>query len=163
MQTDRLALVPVARLPGAFFMTVTITRHEFSQGEEVDFELLVTTIEKNRDRARTTSGMLLTLAGILTSFSAGLILFLVEKVKPGRSTILLFALAVIAFVISAIVAIAASFLRVRHTIVDKPQFLIDLLHLYEAELRLIRLASAATVIGLLLLSASALHLAFERW
>jgi Na+/melibiose symporter-like transporter len=144
-------------------MPVTITRHEFSPGEEVSFDLLVNTVEKNRDRIRTTSGMLLTLAGILTSFCAGLVLFLVDKVHAGRATVLLFGLAIVVFVVSAIVAIVASFLNTKHAIVDKTQFLTDLLHLYNAELRLLRIASVTLIFGLLLLSGGALSLALERW
>jgi hypothetical protein len=45
------------------------------------------------------------------------------------------------------------YLRVRFAVLDEPQFIADLTSRYEAEMRLVRLAAATTIIGLSLILA----------
>lgn len=143
-------------------MPVQITNHDFSTQEPVETELVLQTVEKNRDRVRTTASMLLTLSGMLISFSAAFVLFVTDKAPNEQSTIALFASAVAAFVAAAVLAISATFLRTKYSISDMGKFVTDLLRLYNTELRLLRFASIVSIIGLLLLVAGAASFVLRR-
>jgi hypothetical protein len=143
-------------------MPVQITSHDFSAQEMVETDVVLGTVEKNRDRIRTTAGMLLTLSGMLISFSAAFLLFVTDKAPNEHSTIAAFASAVVAFVAAAVLAISATFLRTKYSISDKTKFVTDLLRLYNSELRLLRLASLVSIIGLLLLVAGATSFVLRR-
>ena len=134
-------------------MPVQIVDHSFANQDPVDFDVIVATVEKNRDRVRTVAGMLLSLAGVLMSFSSGFVLFVSDKAPREYRTIGLFVATVLFFLISAVLAISSSFLRSKYAVADKAQFTTDLLQLYSSELRLLRIASVTTTIGLLLVVA----------
>ena len=143
-------------------MAVEITNHEFSAGDQVEIDLILQTVEKNRDRVRTTASMLLTLSGTLISFSTAFLLFVTDKARNEHSTIAVFASAVAAFVATAVLAISATFLRTPYSISDKTKFVTDLLQLYHRELRLLRIASLVSIIGLMLLVAGAASFVLRR-
>lgn len=143
-------------------MAVRITDHGFSKQEQVDADLVLQTVEKNRDRVRTTAGMLLTLSGILISFLSAVVLFLVDKEPDERSTIAVLASAAGAFVTVAVLAISATFLRTKYSVSDKAKFVTDLLRLYNRELLLLRFASTVSILGLLLLVLGAANFVWRR-
>ena len=144
-------------------MPVKILRHDFAQLPPVELDLIVETIEKNRDRIRTSCGMLLTFAGILISFGTASLLFVAGRLKLERSILVFFAGALIGFVLVAVLAIASSFLRTRYAVSDKPQFVTDLLRLYDSELQLLRLSAGTMIVSLLLLTVGAVSLALQSW
>ena len=143
-------------------MPVEITDHEFATPENVEPDVVLQTVEKNRDRVRTTAGMLLTLSGMLISFSTALLLFVTDKSPTEHRTIAAFASAVAAFVVAAVLAISATFLRTKYPVSDKTNFITDLLRLYEAELQLLRLASIVSIIGLVFIVAGAVSFVVKR-
>lgn len=143
-------------------MAVRITQQQFSPRAQVDLELVLATVEKNRDRIRTTGGMLMTFSGILTSSSIALTLFLVEKMGAGRMSVALFSASVFGFLSCAVLAIVSSFLRGVYPISDRTQFVSDVLHLYNSELRLLRLCSLMAIVGLLFLAAGTITFAVNR-
>lgn len=135
-------------------MTVTITRHQFARLERVELDLIASTIERNRDRVRTISGMLLSLAAILIPSCTAFVLFVAQNAKSQRFTLTLFVLSVVSFLLSAVLAILSSFLRTEYAIIDKPRFVADLLQVYNSELRLLRIASVIVILGLSFLTAA---------
>jgi hypothetical protein len=104
--------------------------------------------------------MILTLAGVMTSFCAGMMIFLIDKRSAGRLTIGVFSSAVGVFVLCAITAVASSFLRVKYPMSDKSQFIGDLLHIYPNELRLQRWAAAFACVGLFVLAVGVLLIGY---
>jgi hypothetical protein len=144
-------------------MPVKIVGHEFAEREQVGFDAITATIEKNRDRVRTVAGMLLSLSGILISFSAGFVIFVADKATKDHRTIAIFIGAVLAFLVSAALAISSSFLRSEYAISDRAQFTTDLLALYNSELRLLRIGCLVVILGMLLILAGVGSFIVKRW
>src|SRR5436309_2290809 len=120
-------------------MPVKMLRYE-SQSEPVKLELLVNTIEMNRDRVRTIGNMLVTTAGILIPACLAFLLFFVDKGYIDTDIAALLAVAILLFLISSCLSIASSFLRNRYVIADEAQFVEDLLTNLNRELRFSRAA-----------------------
>ena len=136
-------------------MPVTVLNHHFEHADQVTANRIMDTIEKNRDRVRITANMLVTLSGILISFCSAFVLFLTKEKLLGVLPILIFVLAAGTFLSSAILGISSTYLRVAYAVLDEPQFINDLLHRYNAEMRLLRLATATMIVGLVSVVAGA--------
>lgn len=143
-------------------MPIKIVDYNFPTQEPVEPGIILETVEKNRDRLRTTAGMLLTLSGILISFSAAFLIFVSDKAPNEHRTIGIFAVAVVAFITSSVIAISATFLRTKYAISYQSKFLSDLLALYSTELRLLRVASVVTIVGLILVASGAASFVINR-
>jgi hypothetical protein len=134
-------------------MPVNILNHHFNSANAVEIRLIIDTLERNRDRTRVTANMIVTLSGILISLSSALLLYLVHEKAMAPSVLLSFIFAIFGLFIASLLGIASTFLRTDYAVSDEPQFLTDLLRLYNSELRLLRSATVALTFGLLLLVA----------
>ena len=133
---------------------------EHSEERPVSLDLLVQTIERNRDRLRTTGTMFLTLSGLLLSTCLAVTLYLLEKQRGGKIALLVTGLASLCLLASACLSISATFLRSRYAITSEAQFATDLLRLFNAELRLARLAFSSLLAGLCVLTLGIVILAY---
>ncbi|WP_054762268.1 hypothetical protein [Methylomonas koyamae] len=129
-------------------MAVKIVDESFEEGTHVELDLLITTIEKNRDRVRSVASMLLTFSGTLISFGSAFLLFVSDKAPSERRTISIFAFAILLLITAAALSIFSSFLRNKYSMSNKSEFTSALLQLYSAELRLIGVAACFTILGL---------------
>ena len=129
-------------------MPVLIVNQHF-KSTPITPEVLIATIERNRDRIRNISGMLLTVCGLLVSASTGFTLFITDKKVGSSITIASFGIGALCFLSAAVLSVIASFLRTSYTISSQEQFLTDLLRVFHVELRLARLSLAALLAGLL--------------
>jgi hypothetical protein len=128
-------------------MPIKILRHE-SSSEPVKVDLLVSTIETNRDRIRTLGNMLITAAGILISACLAFLLFIVDKGYTDTVVALLLGLAILLFLASTCLSIASSFLRKKFIVLDEAQFVEDLLINLNNELRVSHYAFLSLLAGL---------------
>jgi len=128
-------------------MAITVTK-DTTDDPMIEADLVMQTIEKNRDRLRTTSGMIMSLSGMSISASLAIVLFLLKEHAATTATVALIVLAAISLFVAAFFAIEASFFRNDYAITTRSQFLSDLLRLLHREMRLVRWASVSTLIGL---------------
>lgn len=141
-------------------MTVKILRHE-TRDESVDSQLLVDTIERNRDRLRTIANMALTVSGIMISACIAFVLFIVDKRIGGIFLPIAFSMAALLFFIATCVSTYSSLLRTKYTIFTKAQFVDDLLSLYYSELKYIRASFVPLFLGLLTVTGSLIFFLFQ--
>lgn len=134
-------------------MVIRILRHE-SRDEPVDIQLIVDTIERNRDRLRTIANMSLTVSGIMISACIAFVLFAVDKKTGGVFLPVAFSVGAVFFFIAACVGIYSSLLRRKYSISTKAQFVEDLLSLYYSELKLLRACFISLLLGLLSVTGS---------
>lgn len=135
-------------------MAVQIVGEKFEESSHVELDLLITTVEKNRDRVRSIASMLLSFAGTLIAFSSAFLLFTSDKAPSERRTIAVFSLAIALLIIAAALSIFLAFLRNKYSISDKSEFVSALLELYEAELKLLKTAAVFAICGLIALVAA---------
>jgi len=143
-------------------MTVRIIREE-SQEESVALDLVINTLEKNRDRIRTIGGMLLTISGLLISTCLGFLLFTVDRKLFDKTVAGCFLAAMVIFLTSSCLSILASFLRTNYSISTKGQFVTDLLSLYYSELGFSRWSFLLLVIGLSAMIIGGLIFVIRHW
>jgi hypothetical protein len=128
-------------------MTIRILSH-VSKDEPVKTDLIITTVEKNRDRIRATSGMVITTSGILISACLGIILFTTDKKLITETMAWAFGAALGCFLCASVLAVLSSVLRTEYGVSSEAQFVSDLLKIFGSELRLSRLALGSLLLGL---------------
>lgn len=143
-------------------MPVRIVRQE-SQSSPVEIELVISTIETNRERVRTIGNMMITATGILTPVCLAFLLFFIDKGFLNVDAILLILCAVSLFLVALCLSIVSSFLRNKYLIVDEAQFVESLLTLLNTELRIARWSFATLVLGLLSMIAGVLAFVVRYW
>ncbi len=127
-------------------MAIRILKYK-SRDESVSTDLIIDTVERNRDRIRTIANMSLTLSGIMISASTAFVLFAVEKKIGGIVLPLALAAAGACFFLSATISVYSSLLRTKYGISSEAQFVEDLLSLYYSELRLLRVCFFPLILG----------------
>jgi hypothetical protein len=128
-------------------MPIEITK-DTTTDPQISGEILITTIEKNRDRVRTTAGMILSLSGMSLSAALAIALFAVKENKVRPVSLVLICLAAVLFLSASLFAIEASFFRQQYRITTRSQFIADLLQLFSRETRYVRVASVFSIGGL---------------
>jgi hypothetical protein len=131
-------------------MPITVLNQHFEPPERVTPSRLMDTIERNRDRIRVTANMIITLSGILISFTTTSVFFIARE-NAAHLSVFLFLAGAGAFLVSAILGISSTYLHFRYAVLDETQFVMDLMHRYHSEIRLLRLATGVLILGLLLL------------
>ena len=117
-------------------------------------QLVIDTIERNRERIRTVSNMILTMVGLLLSVSFAVVPFAYDKVRNAsrQATIVIgiaYSLTVLALLLSAYQSIFASLLRREYSITTVIKFIDDLMELYYTELLHLRVAFGLLVAAIL--------------
>ena len=118
-------------------MPIEITARHGQPDDTVDDELVIDTIERNRERVRTVGNMSLTVSGIMVSSSVAFVLFIAEKQGP-RTLVILFTVATALFFAAASLSLVSAMLRTRVVISTRTQFVADLMRQYNSELSLLR-------------------------
>jgi len=118
----------------------------------VTAEFLISATEKNRDRIRSISSMILTACGILISASVAIIVFITDKRPEMRFIVYFLVGGAFCFASSATLSVASSFLRVSYVITTMEQFVNDILTIYHSELRILRISLVVFLSGLLLVA-----------
>jgi hypothetical protein len=136
-------------------MSIQITK-DTTEDPWVDTELIIRTIEKSRDRLRTTAGMIMTLSGMSVSAALAITIFLLKQQSASFTTLVLVGLAAVSLFAGSLLAVESSFFRQEYAITTQSQFVADLLKLLGREMRFLRLASASTLLGLALIAAAVL-------
>lgn len=136
-------------------MSVKITS-DSTQDEFVAHDIIVTTIEKSRDRVRTTAQMILSLSGISISGTLAISLYTLRYEPDLLAVSVLLVLAALVFVTSAFLAISSSFLRTKELVSTQSLFVNDLMSQLEGEHRLLRISAVFLLLGLILLVAAIL-------
>ncbi len=134
-------------------MPIKILRHGSSE-EAVGMELMIDTIEKNRDRIREVANMSLTVSGIMVSASIAIVLFCADKHIGGKYLSLSLCVASVFFFTSACLSLYSSLLRKKYAISSKAQFVEDLLSLYYSELRFMRASLVPLFLGFFTMTVS---------
>lgn len=129
----------------------------------VSNDLIIRTIETNRDRVRTSANMILSLSGIVLSASMAFLLFIIEKKVADWLTILSFGFASLCFLVAAYNSIHSSFLRKTFTISEEAQFITDLLYLLNQEISLLKRATFSILTGMLVLSIGVVIFIINNW
>lgn len=129
----------------------------------VSNDLIIRTIETNRDRVRTSANMILSLSGIVLSASIAFLLFIIEKKIADWMTIFCFGFASLCFLIAAYNSIYSSFLRKTFTITDETQFINDLLYLLNQELKYLKIATFSILTGMVVLSSGVIIFIINNW
>lgn len=131
-------------------MAIRITKDTTSD-PLVESDVVITTIEKNRDRLRTTASMIVGLSSMSLSASLAIAIFLVREHVAQKPTVVLISMAAFQFLLAAILAVESSFFRRNYRISTCSRFVADLLHVFEREIRFVRFASLAALGGLVFL------------
>lgn len=134
-------------------MAIKIVNYE-SQDKPVEKQLIIDTVERNRDRIRTVANMALTVSGIMISTSVAVIIFSVDKQVGGNALPVAFGFAALFFFFAACVSIYSSLLRTKYTISSETKFVTDLIRLYYSELRLLRLCFLPLALGFFMIIGS---------
>lgn len=131
-------------------MPTNIIRH-IPEDSKVEAELLMQEVERNRARIRTISGMLLAFCAILSAVCIAFSLYAADDLED-QILASFSAGAAVVFAASAAVATFLRFLRKKGSESTEGKFVSDLLELLSTELRLMRMAVAAMISGLFLIS-----------
>jgi len=142
-------------------MPIEVIRH-ISNDSPVDDNLLIETLERNRERIRTIANMSLTVSGIMISSSIAFVLFAEEKGIGGPLLSAVFGLAMVLFFIAASLSLISSTLRRSYVISTRSQFIVDLLSLYYSELRFLRVSFVPLFIGFLTITAGMIAFLLKR-
>ena len=143
-------------------MPVKITGHQ-TQDQLVTDDVLINTIERNRDRVRTTASMVLTVSGIMISASVAFVLFTNDK-KIGNALLSAsFIVTATLFVVAAAASLFSTLLRTKVSMTSQSQFVLDLLGQYNRELRLLRIAIVPLLLGFLFMVIAVVLFSTEFW
>lgn len=123
----------------------------------VDANLLVNTIEKNRDRVRTLANMVLSSSSVLISASLAFLLYLGNNKILDRTSAITIIVCLAVLLSASVSSIGAGLMRTKYVISDQGQFVESLLKLLSSELKVTYAA-----IGLLLCGAVTLVSAIVR-
>lgn len=143
-------------------MAVTILRH-FSQDALVDSQLLIDTIERNRDRLREIANMVLTVSGIMVSACTAFLVFAADKGVGGWWLGALFCAASLLFFVAACLGLSSAMLRTKYAITSRARFVDDLLALYYSELHRVRASLIPVFVGFLAVTIGTMLLFIEKW
>jgi hypothetical protein len=94
--------------------------------------------------------MTLTVAGVMVSATVAFALYVTEHAARRRGVAAIFSAATITFFVAVLMSIVASSLRHTYVLSSRSQFVLDLLKLYYAELRLLRLSFIPLFVGFVL-------------
>jgi hypothetical protein len=143
-------------------MPIKILREE-SYSQPVKVDLLISTIETNRDRVRTIGNMLITASGILIPACLSFIIFFVDKGYSDTKVLILLAIAILLFLISSCLSIISSFLRKSYTILDEVQFIEDLIENLNKEIKISLIAFLFLIVGMIIMVIAVFVFAIEYW
>lgn len=126
-------------------------KHSHSSDKLVGFEVVSTWIETNRDRTRKQADMILSMSGILFSATLGFLLFAIEKfdTQIRRPISIIFAIAIVIFIVSAIQSVRSGMLVKSYTISTQSKAIFDLSEAYNNELRIVRTAYRLLISGMI--------------
>ena len=141
-------------------MPITIVDQNF-ENASVKMELVISTIETNRERIRTIGNMIIATSGMLIPASLAFLLFFMEKGTGNLPVILLLVVSVILFLLSSILSILSSMLRQKIYISDLLKFVENLLILYNSELKISYYSFSFLIMGLVTMITSVLIFTFK--
>jgi hypothetical protein len=141
---------------------VRIVRHE-SHTEPVKTEILISTIETNRDRIRTLGNMLISMSAILIPACLAFLLFLADKNLIGVKVAIFLVAAILSLLISSCLSILSSYFRSKFAIRDEVHFVEDLLKLLNSELRMSYFSFAFLLLGMVSMILGVLIFVIGHW
>ena len=131
-------------------MPLKIVSEVKGRDEVVDTSVIVGTIERNRDRVRSLVTMMISATSILFSANLAILIFMIDKIKTaGLWSRVLGMLSVVCLIVTLVTSMMGAFLRRHFSITSTTKFIDDLLMVYYSELRIVRIAFAFLVAGLL--------------
>lgn len=143
-------------------MPVRIVRHE-SLSESVKTELIISTIETNRDRVRAIGNMLITISGVLIPACLAFLVFFVDKGFIDADVSIFLATAILLLLASSCLSIISSFLRQKYTITNEAQFVEDLLSLLNSEIRYSYIAFFLLLFGISAMIVGVFIFVIKHW
>jgi hypothetical protein len=144
-----IAGLPAANAPtGGATMPVRIVAQKFAEDEPVKVDLVISTIETNRERVRTIGNMMITTSGILIPATLAFLLYFVDKGFVDLAVLLPLIAGVVLFLASIFMSIFSSMLRRRITISGMADFVQDLNKLYNSELKTSYVSFAFLITGI---------------
>jgi len=145
----------MARLRPKLEMPIKIVSQHF-QSKQVEADLIVSTIENNRERVRTIGNMMITTSGILIPANLAFLLYFVDKRVSDFAVILPLLGGVILLLFSSFFSVFSSLLRQKIQVSDMLNFVESLLRLYNSELRFSYLSFALLLLGVIAMIAGIL-------
>jgi hypothetical protein len=141
-------------------MPIKIVSQQF-QNEVVKVELIVSTIENNRERIRTIGNMMITTSGILIPASLAFLLFFIDKRVTDFAVLLPLLIGIVFLLTSSFLSILSSLLRRKIYVSDMLNFVESLLRLYNSELRLSYFSFIFLILGIIAMTVSVLLFVFR--
>ncbi len=129
-------------------MPIRIVRQQLDEDEPVKMDLVISTIETNRERIRAIGNMMITTSGILIPTTLAFLLYFVDKGLVDLTVIIALIAGVVLFLASIFTSILSSMLRRKVYISSMMSFIDSLNRLYNSELKVSYASFALLMLGI---------------